>query len=197
MEILFSDVFAPFTVAILLVLGFLIFEIISIGLLGTSASNFAELMLETDSFEYGAFSNWLIVRGLPLSVALVLFGGGFGISGFAIQSAFAEPLRTSIAVALALAGAYVLLQLMGKALVPLFGINTSAVSEESLVGRKARVISPKIAKGYAGEARVRDEHGQLHTVMLEPSEEDAVYGTSDELVLVARTGPARFTARLA
>ena len=191
--ILFSDVYAPFTVAILAVITVGMLELLSISLSGAGVSEAAEMLVDTDSLSALTITNWLLVRGLPLSIGLLLLMAGFGTVGFLVQLFAPAPMPYVLVVALL--GGYLTLRGGGKLLAPLFGTHSTAVSEQSLIGRKAKVLSPRVAQGFAGEARVVDEHGQIHAVMIEPCEGTDVFNAGDSLVLVSRLGLSRFTAR--
>ena len=72
---------------------------------------------------------------------------------------------------------------------------TTAVSEDSLVGRVA-VITVGVASGNApAEGRVRDEHGQTHYVMVEPDIAGESFPAGTEVLLVKRAGAKFFGIR--
>jgi len=63
---------------------------------------------------------------------------------------------------------------------------SSAVGLDSLVGRRARIVTGRAAAGYPARAQVHDEFGQAHYVMVEPHEAGSEMLEGDELLLVRR-----------
>jgi hypothetical protein len=68
---------------------------------------------------------------------------------------------------------------------------TTAVSEDSLVGRVAVITLGVASSAAPAEGRVRDEHGQTHYVMVEPDIAGESFSAGSEVLLVKRAG-ARF-----
>ena len=63
---------------------------------------------------------------------------------------------------------------------------SSAVGLDSLVGRRARIVTGRAAAGYPARAQVHDEFGQAHYVMVEPHEAGSEMLEGDELLLLRR-----------
>lgn len=66
---------------------------------------------------------------------------------------------------------------------------TSAVSEQSLVGRVAVISGGTARRGLAAQARVRDAHGRTHYVMVEPDVDDQTFGEGTPVLVVRKAGP--------
>ena len=70
---------------------------------------------------------------------------------------------------------------------------SSAVSEDSLVGRAGVVIVGTARLGEPAQVRLRDTHGQTHYVMAEPDSQDETFPSGTAVLLVMRIG-ARYRA---
>ena len=64
---------------------------------------------------------------------------------------------------------------------------TTAVSQESLIGRVGTVVLGEARVGNAAQVRVKDAYGQQHYVMVEPASED-VLKQGDAVLLVSLDG---------
>lgn len=195
MDVYFTAPYAPFVAALGAVLVLVILELTALAITGAGLSDVSELLFDTGALSTVAVFNWLLVRGLPLSVALILFLSLFGLTGMGMQGVLPTPLPTALVVAGAAVIAFLGLKGFGSLLRPLFATTTTAVSEASLVGRTAELTTPRASRGFAGEARVIDEHGYSHLVMVEPVNEAQTLVAGRRLILVERIGPARFAAR--
>ena len=69
---------------------------------------------------------------------------------------------------------------------------SSAVSEDSLVGRAGVVITGTARRGEPAQVRLRDQYGQNHYLMVEPDTDES-FPSGTEVLLVKRTG-ARYQA---
>jgi len=69
---------------------------------------------------------------------------------------------------------------------------TSAVSRDSLVGRVAVIVTGEAAHNSAAQARVRDEHGQVHYVMVEPDNAADTFKQGSSVLLVRHAGAKYF-----
>ncbi len=123
---------------------------------------------------------------------LVVFLAVFGMVGLALQQAALAlaggvlPWVAAVpaAAVLALPGT----RLAGRLLAPILPRDeTTAVSLDSLVGRRARIVVGVARPGSPARARVADVHGQAHFVMVEPVAGDA-HDERAELLVVAREG---------
>lgn len=173
---------APFSVALLLML--FIGAIEAIGLGGSAVD------LDVDSGVIGEGLDWLNVGRLPLLIMLVLFLTSFGLAGLILQQAanmvtggflpwFAA---VSAAAGLALPATRLLSRGLGRVLPR---DETTAVPIDSLLGRRARIIVGTAQRGSPARARVEDEYGQPHFVMVEPAEDQSLT-EADLLLLTTR-----------
>lgn len=192
MELLLTSTYAPFAAALvgLLILGFI--ELLGLLLVGAGLSDLADLAVDVHALPDTSVVNWLLVKELPLAVILMLAFGGFGITGMALQVAMTEvqgsPAPFYLAGPLALLGSVLFVNRVGHLIAPLFKTTTTAVSEATLLGRIGTLLSPRVAKGFAGEIKVLDEHGNSHYLMVEPQNPADEFKAGDEVQLMDQVG---------
>lgn len=190
----------PFAVALGLMLVLLVIQLL--GFLDI------DLDLDTDAdadISAGPVEGLLTLLGLgriPLTVWLVIFLLFFAGIGVSVQELAADltgsPLDAWLAALIA-----------GAAAVPVTGIlarpvgrilpqdETTAVSTETLLGRRARITEGVARSGSPARARVRDVHGHSHFVMVEPHETASEFHAGDEIILVRREDNTFFATALA
>ena len=126
----------------------------------------------------GAALGWLHFGKVPILVILVIFLTTFALAGFVAQ--FAAQARDRALPALAGGGGARVRRRGGRASASLGGAlgriiprdETTAVSDASLVGRIGSVVIGTARAGRPAQARVRDQHGTSHYVMVEPEGPD-------------------------
>lgn len=166
LEIIAAPANLPFAVALLVML--LIGAVEAVGL-GASA---VHLDVHADVDGGGDLLGWLGIGRVPLLMLLVVFLALFGLIGLAIQQ-FAGPLPLWIAVPAATVAALPLTGLGARGLARIIpGDETTAVSLDSLVGRRGTITIGTARRGSPAQARVADIHGQVHHVMVEPYDDD-------------------------
>ena len=139
---------------------------------------------------------WLHVGKVPLLILLILFLAGFTLSGYVIQ-ALADSLSGALlpawlaAIPAFLVGVFSVGALGGLLATIIPSDETSAVSEQTLIGRAGVVLRGTARPGLAAEAKVKDAHGHAHYVMVEPDLADDTFAEGSAIVLVSKTG-ARF-----
>jgi hypothetical protein len=184
----------PFGAALLLMLALFIIE--GAGLIfSVSPSSWLDGFMP-DSAE-GSLG-WLHLGKVPFLVLLGIFLAGFALSGYAIQS-FCQTLLGNllpawlVSLPAMLAGLSLVSGLGGLIARIMPSDETSAVSEQSLIGR-AGIVTQGIARhGMAAQAKVRDAHGREHYVMVEPDLEGDTFEEGSTVLLVKKIG-AKFHA---
>lgn len=186
---LLADHNMPFAAALVLMVLLGVVQVIGIGDL------FGEAGLDADADADGGAADGMVsflgLGRVPLMIWLVSFLLLFAALGVSIQ-AFAEsllgaPLDRWLAGVLAGIAAVPVNALVVRpigAILP--GDETTAVGLDSLVGRRATIVTGRAAAGYPARARVHDRHGQPHYVMVEPHEAGSEIHEGDEVLLVRR-----------
>lgn len=202
----------PFSIALGLMIAIGLLEGITT-LLGFGASSFVEsLMPDTDIDadidadipegisgdigSAGALSNllgWFNIGRVPVLILFILFLFGFGMIGLIIQSLAhnisGRILPGLIPSAAAFAAAMIFVKLSGAALAKLIPKDeTEAVSENSFIGRAAVITLGTAKIGKPAQARLRDQHGQVHYIMVEPDNESDVFEAGSEVLPVRQAG---------
>ncbi|WP_199555908.1 OB-fold-containig protein [Sandaracinobacteroides hominis] len=137
--------------------------------------------------------DWLNSGRVPLMVLLILFLTFFGLLGLALQALaarFAGGLL-SFWVAGPLAGLAALpvtrwsSGLVGRILP---NVETTAMPREALVGLRATITTGTARPGFPAPARVRDQLGGVHQVLVEPEADGEPLVERSEVLLVHRIG---------
>ncbi len=175
----------PFAVALLVML--LIGAVEALGL-GASAAH-----LDRDADVDGDLLGWLGIGQVPLLMLLVVFLALFGIDGIASQQYAAQlqgaPLPAWLASGAALVAALPVTSLCARGLARIMpGDETTAVSLDSLVGKRGTIVIGTARRGSPAQMRVRDDFGQSHYVMVEPHDEEHPFGEGDTVLLARRDG---------
>lgn len=184
----------PFGVAVALIVAIALLEGLGM-LIALSPSNLIDNWLPEHAAETGLdrVLGWLHLGRVPALVLLLLFLLGYALFGYALQK-----------VAFNLFGGFVPAWLAGLLAVPpglatVRGIGSlvahivprdesSAVSEQSLVGRAGVVSAGAARRGLAAQARVRDAHGRTHYLMVEPDLDDEVFEEGAQILIVRKLG---------
>ncbi|EDL49657.1 YqiJ family protein [Erythrobacter sp. SD-21] len=193
----------PFAAALGLMLVLAVIQLIGVADFGD-----ADVSLDADGDglpDAGMFDGLLTLLGIgrvPLTIWLALFLFLFAGIGLSIQelatSLTGSPLYSWLAALIAGVAA---LPVTGGFARPLGRIlpkdHTTAVSTESLVGRRATISIGVARTGSPARARVKDVHGQTHRVMVEPHEAASELHEGDEVLLVRREGNQFYATALA
>lgn len=182
----------PFGVAMLVMIGIGVIEGIGI-FVAASPSELIEHYFHLDHPEIDGPLGWLHIGRVPLLVLLILLLLGFAIGGYAIQlfwhGLFGSYLPTLVALVpagfIGLANVHVLGGLLAKILPK---DETSAVSEQTLLGRAGVVVTGTARRGMAAEVKVRDQHGNAHFLMLEPDLDGEEFEQGSVVLVVSKHG---------
>lgn len=143
--------------------------------------------------EGGDLLGWLGIGTVPLLVVLVVLLALFGLIGIAGQqlavALLGAPLTPWIAAPVAFVAALPLTGGCARALARILPHDeTTAVGLGSLIGKRATIVVGRARHGAPARARVKDAYGQVHYVMVEPSDHAVSIGEGETLLLVDREG---------
>jgi hypothetical protein len=198
-----SGFFAPefwlFSLAIALLIGVAVAEAAALLIGASPLHSFGGDIADTPNDIPASALGWLHFGRLPLLVILVIFLTAFALSGFAIQlvARGVTGIYLPLLVAAPVAGvaAVFAVRVFGGALARIMPKDeTSAVSDASLVGRVGSVVIGTARAGKPTQARVRDPHGTLHYVMVEPEGAGQVLEAGASILLVRHLNGRRFHA---
>lgn len=210
----FSPGTVPFTAALGLMLAIGLLELLST-VMGLGVSHALDkvvgaLHLDTDVdadvhvgdvHHVGALSQvlgWLHVGKVPVLIVFVIFLTLFGLLGLALQAIIqgltGSMLPALLAVIPAFVGSLPGVRLTAGVLARVLPRDeTDAVSRASFIGRIATLGPATALRGTPAQAKLRDQHGQAHYVLVEPDNEDEVLEASSDVLLV-RQGIAVYYA---
>lgn len=175
----------PFSVALLVML--MIGAVEALGL-GAGAAHL-DAHLQAD----GDLLGWLGVGQVPLLMLTVVFLALFGMIGLGLQQIVAAlagvPMAPWNAAVVALLASLPLLGISARGLSHIMPKDeTTAVSIDTLLGKRATVTVGVARRDSPAQARVRDVHGQTHYVMIEPSHDEGAVAEGETVLLVRREG---------
>lgn len=204
MDWLFADGVAPFSVALLLMFGLGLIEIIGL-MIGVSASSSLHHMtpdvhhphvdLDIDASGHGFASvlGWLQIGRAPFLILLVLFLLGFGLSGILLQQ-----------LCLYLLGHFAHGGLMAVPSVLIGASNmhiggrlahrylprdeTESISTEQFIGQTVTITVGEARFGHPAEAKFKDQYGHTHYVMVEPDEDSYRFAESETALIIRQEG---------
>lgn len=178
----------PFAVALLVMLLIGLVEALGLGL------SAAHVDLHLDAHGDGPdLLAWLGVGRVPILMLLVIFLAFFGLAGLLVQEAAAAaaggPLSPALASAVAVLASLPLTGVGARGLARIMPRDeTTAVSLDSLVGKRGTVTVGTARRGSPAQVRVRDSFGQSHYVMVEPHDEAHPLGQGTTVLLARREG---------
>lgn len=186
----------PFGVALGVLMGIAVIEGLG-AFVAASPSAWIEDLLPDDGIDGdGSIAGplgWLHVGHVPILVLLILFLLGFALGGYFLQIS-----------ARALLGAYApaWLATIPAVFVGLFTVRglgaliarvvpkdeTSAISNQSLIGRAGIITGATAKTGLAGQLRLRDAHGHVHYLMVEPDVDGEEFPEGTAVLIVKKVG---------
>lgn len=142
------------------------------------------------------FASLLDVLGVgkvPLLVLIVLYTCSFGVLGLALQAIVTHvrgaPLDARLAAPVTLVVMVPVVRLLASGLSRVFPKEqTAAVPRSSFVGKLATITLGTAARGAPAQAKLRDQHGQAHYVLVEPASEQEQFVAGTTVVLVEQSG---------
>ena len=172
MSALTASGFYPFTIAALILVGLVVFEIVAVvvgmsfsSLLGHGISH-ADVHLDHGPLD--AWMSWLNKGGVPLLVLIMIALASFAIAGFVIQGvaqAVIAPLPTLVASLCAVAAALPVTRTLSRWTARILPTDeTAAISQADLIGLVGTVALGPLDQGKPGQVRVKDQHGNIHVL---------------------------------
>ena len=191
-----------FVLSIAVMLLIVLLEVISISLGGGISEAIDSVIPEIDAdvdvpdaspATIAKVLSWFRVGEVPVLMLLIVFLTSFGLFGLIIQSIFQSITGVFIPVLIAFPVALFASLPFVRFAVGLLGKympkdETDAVSGKTLIGRVATIISGTAKPGNPVQAKVKDEHGKTHYIMVEPDKAEESFETHSKVVLVSQSG---------
>lgn len=192
LALLLTTPYLPFAIAFVVMIGIGLIEAVGLGL-GTLDP---DIDLGLDPHE--GLLEWLgLGDELPILIWLTSLLGCFTFTGLALQqvaTALAgEPLQWWLAGGGALIVGGLLNTLVANGLVRIMpGLETTVISTDDLLRRRGTILEGTARRGSPARAKVVDQHGQAHFVMVEPHDDADTLSSGDIALIVRREGKLFF-----
>lgn len=184
----------PFGVAFALIVGVAVLEGIGM-MIAMSPSNLLDDWLPDIDHDSGLDKvlGWLHLGKVPSLVLLLLFLTGYAVFGYSLQLAarglVGHYLPAWVAGLLAVPAGLATVRALGALVAHIIPRDeSSAISEQSLLGRSGIVSAGVARQGLAAQARVLDVHGRTHFLLVEPDLADEVFEEGSEVLIVKKLG---------
>lgn len=194
---------APFSAAVLAVFAIGFLELVLSLFVGAGLTDATETIVGAHDLPDTPVLNWLLLKEIPILMALLTLFAGYGATGLATQgvlnSLLGEPFEPSLPVHVVsifaglgvvrgVAGFFKKLRMTGAA---------AAIEPDEFIGGTAVLTSPQAYPGYPGAANFTDRNGYTHIVMVEPEFSDQTFKEGDRIEISARASTSLFQARKA
>jgi membrane protein implicated in regulation of membrane protease activity len=196
MELITAPEVRPFAIALVVLLGLLVIEVVSL-LAGLSAGSILDKAIDLDADADGEASGWLSgalgwlnAGRVPVLVLLMLLLAGFAATGYLVQGiagSLAAPLPVVIAAGVAIVAALPVARQGSRLVARLVPQDeTYAVENADLVGRVAEVTLGPLDEGRPGRIKVLDAHGNWHFLPARAAPGTGPFATGAPVLLVDR-----------
>ena len=202
-EFLTAEGNLPFSIALAIMFVLALLEGVGM-LLGAGLSAFVDGLLPDIDIDVdapdidspGAISQilgWLYIGKVPFLVVFIVLLTCFGIAGLLLQTLFQAVTGVLLINWLAAIAAFVIALPITR--VSVKGVahilprdETEAVSSNSFIGRVATVTTGTAREGYPAQARLSDQFGQTHYIMVEPDQGQPEQPTGSQVLLIRQQG---------
>jgi hypothetical protein len=141
----------------------------------------------------GGMLGYLNAGHVPLTLFVASAAAVFGLTGLGVQQVatgtLGAPLDLTWAVPIAalaaIPGTHFMTRTLG-AMLP--KTETTAISGDDLIGRTGEIMAGVGKRDAPVQAKLRDEHGQAHYVMVEPMRDDDTLRQGQAIMLSSRVG---------
>lgn len=192
---------APFSIAIMIVVLIAMLEgigmFLGFGLTSFVDNLFPEMDIDMEAPEMesatspGRAFGWIRVKGVPVLVLMIIFLTSFGLCGLFLQTAIkaiiGAPLDSMIVTLPAFLFAIPSVRVFGGVVARVMPKDeTTAVGLDSFVGKVATITLGTAKKNQPAQGKVKDEHGKIHYLMIEPDLAEEQFMQNEEVLLVRR-----------
>lgn len=183
-ELFLSAPYLPFAIAFALMIG--------IGLIEAAGLGIGHFDLDGDGGS--GWLDWLgLGDNLPILIWLTSLLCCFTLTGVAIQQVVTAVIGAPLHWGLAAGGALLIGGLLNgfaaRGLMRIMpGYESTVISTDELLRLRGTVLEGTAARGAPARAKVVDQHGQAHFIMIEPHDDGSVIATGETALLVRREG---------
>lgn len=192
----------PFSVSLAVMIAFVLLEVISLSI-GSGLSDIIDALLpdldldadlpDSSLSTFTQILSWFRVGEVPLLMLFLVALTTFGISGLLLQSLVQMVTGTLLPPLIAIIPACF-------CAIPFIRVTsgllnrympkdeTTAVSEDSLIGRPAVIIAGTATQRKPVQAKVRDEHQQAHYILVEPELPEENFKAGETVIVSGKKG---------
>lgn len=136
---------------------------------------------------------WLRIGKVPVMALIIVFLTSFGLIGLITQTVSENVTGGLLPGALASIVAFLLSIPVVRGLGGIISKvmpqdETDAVSEASFIGRTATIVLGKARCGSPAQAKLKDQHGTTHYIMVEPDIENSEFESGTSVLIVSHGG---------
>jgi len=140
---------------------------------------------------------WVGARDVPFLIWLVSFLTMFGLFGLLIQSLamslLETPLFTLLAVLMAVVPALAVTRIIANWVALIMPkTETSAMRTRFLGGHNGIITQGTATRGNPAEVKIRDRHGNLHYLRVEPLDDAGIFEQGSKVTLIRKRGDKFF-----
>lgn len=198
MSLLFAPENTLFLGALAMLAGICLVEVLALLIGFADLAGAVDDLIDVDDFTAGEGSlsqllSWLNVGRVPVLILLIVFLACFGLTGISVQFLSSRVglgiLPGGIAALPALLVSVPLFKMTGSTLAKILPKDeSSVVSRSHFVGRVATITVGTARQGNPAEAKLKDEHGLTHYVMVEPDDEAGEFRVGESVLIVNADG---------
>lgn len=149
-----------------------------------------------DAASAGIFT-WIGARDVPFLIWLVSFLTMFGLFGLILQSMavgiFGGALPALLACVLAFVPALAVTRVIANWVALIMPkTETTAMRARHLGGRHGTVTQGTAARGKPAEVKIKDRHGNIHYMRVEPLHDDDTFPQGSDVTLIRKRGDKFF-----
>lgn len=138
-----------------------------------------------DGTSIGELFDWLNFGRVPFSILGMLLLTTFGATGMLVDGTI-PGLPAWAYLVVAVPASVTVTKLVGNGIAKVLPRDESyAVTREHMIGRRGVVTLGPLDDGVPGAIRVRDEHGDLHTIKARPADQGSIIQKGAEVVVVS------------
>lgn len=211
----------PFAIALAVTAGLFALEILSLLLGGTvlglggegpdidvDADFDLSADIDAEGFDFAADTGdapaapsglltWIGARDVPFLIWLVSFLTMFGLFGLILQSMIASilgaPVSASVAAMIVVIPAIAVTRFIANWVALIMPkTETSAMRTRFLGGHRGTITQGTAARGKPAEAKIKDRHGNIHYLRVEPLDDTGVFPAGSDVTLIRKRGDKFF-----
>lgn len=134
---------------------------------------------------------FLGARNVPFLIWLVTFLTMFGLSGLILQyviiGSIGTPIYAPVAALLALVPAIPITRFVADTVATIMPkTETSAMRTRFLGGHQGVITQGTATRGKPAEAKIKDRHGNIHYLRVEPLDDDAAFSQGSDIRLIRK-----------